>query len=197
MIGSIYLVQGQELAVIESPDSGSTRAIELSLNGLVDGWTIRDGTNLIRYLTEKVYTKGKFRPARIVYTDTNRPHFKWGDGGYPMPTAAHLQTMIMEQLGANLRLVEQILDINEYAWLPLYNIATNVTRNTLNDWFSDRFIFSPREKRTAYQTVKIAIENEYSLPDDIAMYYEFPCAIQMTQMKKSVYIDLKIVGGNV
>lgn len=193
MQGSVYLVQGMELAVIESPDSGSTKAIELSLNGLVDGWNIRDGANLIRYLTEKVYTKGKFRRTRIIYTDTNRPHFKRGDGGYPMPTQAHLHTMILEELGANLRLVEQILDTNEYAWLPLYNITHGINRNTVNDWIIENFVFTPREKRTAYQTLKMAIEDEYTIPEDIVMYYEFPCAIYMTQMKGRLDIDLRLV----
>jgi hypothetical protein len=192
MLGSIYLVQGLELAVIESPDSGSTKAIELSLNGLVDGWSVRDGGSLIRYLTEKIYTRGKFKLARIRYTDTNKPYFKWGDGGYQMPTRAHLQSMIMEQLGANLRLVEQILDTNDYAWLPLYNITHGVTRNTVNEWITTNFRFDSREKRSAYQTLKMAIEEEYVLPDDIAMYYEFPCAINMTQMQGRLDIDLRL-----
>jgi hypothetical protein len=100
--------------------------------------------------------------------------------------------MIMEQLGANLRLVEQILDTNDYAWLPLYNITHGVTRNTVNEWITTNFRFDSREKRSAYQTLKMAIEEEYVLPDDIAMYYEFPCAINMTQMQGRLDIDLRL-----
>jgi hypothetical protein len=191
MQGSIYLVQGMELAVIESPDSGSTKAIELSLNGLVDGWGIRDGARLIQYLTEKVYTKGKFRESRIIYTDTNKPYFKMGDGGYPMPTPNHLKTIIMEKLGADQLLIEQVLEGSDICWLPLYNITNNIKQSELKSWITNSFKFRVREERTPYQTLKMAIE-DYVLPEDIARYYDYPCSIQLTFRKRWLNIDLRI-----
>lgn len=193
MKADIYLVQGMELVLIESPDKGSTKALELSLSGLVDGWTFRDGTALLRTLTERVYTKKKFKPARIIYEERVRPLFKWGDGGYPMPVQDHMNSMIYENLGANERLVYQVLDGQDVCWLPLYNIGRGISQPELGAWIRKSFHFEPRDDKSPYVLLKEAVERTYSVPSDLGTYYhDLSWRIQLTWFNRALGIDLRI-----
>ena len=191
--GDIYMVQGMEMVVIESPDRGSTKAIELSLNGLVDGWNIRDGASMVRHLSERVYTKQKFKPARIKY-DGDNPVFKWGDGGYPMPTKEHLEVMILEEMGRGQRLIEQAQVAEGWCWLPLYNVGRGIKQTDLTEWISERFIFKPKRDLTAFKVLKEAVEKYYSLPEDLQLYYDTAPKIHLTWMSQTMSIDLRVIG---
>jgi hypothetical protein len=191
MNAGIYMVQGMEIIVIDSPDRGSTRAIELSLTGLVEGWGIKDGANLIEYLTQRVYSKNKFKPMRIKQTGHNKAYFEIGSGGFPMPLRDHMQAIVLRELGHNMFLIEQVLMNEQYCWLPLYEMHSSLKQKEIPDWLEKNFIFK-HGKLSPFQCLKMAADDYYTLPADaLALFEQISIRFAWHQRNLGIYLDIR------
>jgi len=141
-----YLIPGGEIVVIESTPA-HTMAIEQSLRGIAEDFSIRTGLELLDFLSQRLTPKKEhMRRYRISGTEV----MESGEGTL-MPTPEKFNNLCIQEVVRGKFLIDQLLAIDGKALVPIYIAATNLPEQLVDEWLMEAFRFESKKPQTVAQ----------------------------------------------
>lgn len=174
--GTLMIMGGREIIVIESRGEGFTRAIENKLKGLVTEFDPRGGEQVLKRLNDLVFTKGK-RHRYVYHKGKLNQH---GDG-ISLPTQERLDELCNENVLPSRDVINQYFEVTDK---PVIVLVDEITGGLSPQ---DAVTFVAKSFRTQENLVE-----EGLVMRAVREHYKIPLQMQMAWPDKKMRIMLHL-----
>lgn len=188
--GRIYFTLDKEIIVIES-DRAHTQTLQRALKGLVEEFSVSDGVALINYMSREIMPSVAMLRNYVIDIENDEICFIQKDNGVLLPEPSRFNTMTLEELARSHDLIEQLIEVNGHAVVPVYTFPIDPNRSVAKQlYISDTLV---NEYENDVDIIREAVVNTYVIDNSISRVLESDVVLMPSLLIKKSRFELCVL----